>query len=124
MTRRALARVAPVLVLLAGGLGAAALTTFDASPASVHPVTPTERDRAAAVAADVGTSDGLAVTADRISDDTGRSASRLFSIALAALAALVALLAARRTRLVVAFAAYRDASLETRRRGPPLLRCA
>ena len=124
MTRRVLARVLPVLVLLASGFGVVALTAFDASPGSVHPDTPTDRDHTPAVAADVGTNDSLAVTAERTSDDSGRSASRLFSIALAALIALIALLAARRTRLVVAFTAHRDALLEARRRGPPLLRCA
>ncbi|HEX5587361.1 MAG TPA: hypothetical protein VFZ17_08645 [Acidimicrobiia bacterium] len=124
MTRRALARVAPVLVLLLGGFGAVALTTGDASPAPLHQVAPTDRDRSPAVAAEVGANDALAVTANRISDDSGRNANRLFSIALAALVALVALLAARRTRPVAAFAAHRDSPLASRRRGPPLLRCA
>jgi hypothetical protein len=126
MNRRSLARVVPVLLLLLllGSFAVAAIATTDASPAAVHLLTPSDRDHSPAIGPDVGANDALAVAASRTSDDTGRSANRLFAIALAALVTLAALLAMRHTRSVVAFAAHRDAPLASRRRGPPRLRCA
>jgi hypothetical protein len=123
MTRRALARVAPVLLLLVGGFGAFGLTTF-ASPAThEHTAVPADRDRAPTVAAAPASNDAVAITFNRATDDSRRGAVRLFAVVLAALVALLALCAARHARSFVAFAAHRDLSLEARRRGPPLLRC-
>lgn len=124
MTRRALARVAPLLILLLGGFGAVGYATLHATAAPGHPTVPSDHDRSPAVAADVAANDVLVSATNRTSDDTGRSSHRLFSVTLAALVALVALLAARSGRLFVARAVHRDASVESRRRGPPLLRCA
>ncbi|MET0628071.1 MAG: hypothetical protein ABW033_06400 [Acidimicrobiia bacterium] len=123
MTRRALARVAPVLLLLVGGFGALGLSTFASSATHDRTAVPADRDRAPTVAAEAASNDAVAVTFNRPADDSRRGAVRLFSIVLAALVALLALFAARLARSFVAFAAHRDLSLEARRRGPPQLRC-